>query len=173
MIQFEYNGVMKRYDVKVPYVLADEQDMVVIASISEGKETKVTLHRDVSLKLLKQIVLMWDEYEHQMTRELDDLLDEDKPKNDRLTYLEERLQIPGRGERTDAWKDIRIEMHPETKYLNFSTRTWNALISKGVHTVGELVEKKPSDLFKIKNFGRKSLTEVEQKLLELGLTLKQ
>ena len=80
MIQFEYNGVMKRYDVKVPYVLADEQDMVVIASISEGKETKVTLHRDVSLKLLRQILLHWDEYEHQMSRELDELFDEDKKK---------------------------------------------------------------------------------------------
>ena len=80
MIQFEYNGVMKRYDVKVPYVLADEQDMVVIASISEGKETKVTLHRELSIKLLQQVLLSWDEYEHQMTKELDDLFDEDKPK---------------------------------------------------------------------------------------------
>ena len=79
MIQFEYNGVMKRYDVKVPYVLAGEQDMVVIASISEDKETKVTLHRDVSLKLLKQMIIHWDEYEHQMSRELDELL-EDEPK---------------------------------------------------------------------------------------------
>ena len=70
MIQFEYNGIMKRYDVKVPFVLADEQDMVVIASISEGKETKVTLHRNVSLKLLKQMIIHWDEYEHQMSREL-------------------------------------------------------------------------------------------------------
>ena len=79
MIQFEYNGVMKRYDVKVPYVLAGEQDMVVIASISEDKETKVTLHRDVSLRLLKQMIIHWDEYEHQMSRELDELL-EDEPK---------------------------------------------------------------------------------------------
>ena len=81
MVQFEYNGVMKRYDVKVPYVLAGEQDMVVIASISEGKETKVTLHRDVSLRLLKQMIIHWDEYEHQMSRELDELFEEDKPKN--------------------------------------------------------------------------------------------
>lgn len=80
MIQFEYDGVMKRYNVKVPFILADEQDMVTVASISENKETKITLHRDLSLKLLKQIVIMWDEYEHQMSRELDELL-EDKNKN--------------------------------------------------------------------------------------------
>ena len=78
MIQFEYNGIMKRYDVKVPFTIADEKDMVMVASISE--ENRITLHREVSLKLLRQILLHWDEYEHQMSRELDGLLDEDKKK---------------------------------------------------------------------------------------------
>ena len=81
MVQFEYNDIMKRYDVKVPFTLADESDMVVVASISEDKEAKVTLHRDLSIKLLRQILLHWDEYEHQMTRELDELFD-DKKKGD-------------------------------------------------------------------------------------------
>ena len=76
MIQFEYNGVMKRHDVKVPFILADEQDMVIVASITE--ENRVTLHRDLSIKLLRQILLHWDEYEHQMSRELDELFDNKK-----------------------------------------------------------------------------------------------
>ena len=84
MVQFKYNSVMKRYDVSVPFTLADESDMVVVASISEDKEAKVTLHRDLSIKLLRQILLHWDEYEHQMTRELDDLFDDkDKKKGDK------------------------------------------------------------------------------------------
>jgi len=78
MVQFDYNAVMKRYDVKVPFTLAEEQDVVVVASISE--DSRITLHREVSLKLLRQVLLVWDEYEHQISRELDDLL-EDKPKN--------------------------------------------------------------------------------------------
>ena len=78
MIQFEYNGIMKRYDVKVPFTMADEKDMVMVASVSE--ENRITLHRELSLKLLRQILLHWDEYEHQMSRELDGLL-ETKPKN--------------------------------------------------------------------------------------------
>ena len=69
MVQFEYNGVMKRYDVKVPFILAEEQDVVVVASISE--DSRITLHRDLSLKLLRQILLVWDEYEHQLSREED------------------------------------------------------------------------------------------------------
>ena len=79
MIQFEYNGIMKRYDVKVPFTIADEKDMVMVASVSE--ENRITLHRELSLKLLRQILLHWDEYEHQMSRELDELFEEDKPKN--------------------------------------------------------------------------------------------
>ena len=81
MVQFKYNDIMKRYDVSVPFTLADESDMVIVASISEDKEAKVTLHRDLSIKLLRQILLHWDEYEHQMTRELDELFDDKKKGN--------------------------------------------------------------------------------------------
>ena len=75
MVQFEYNGVMKRYDGKVPFSLAGESDMAMIASISE--DSRITLHREVSLKLLRQVLLVWDEYEHQISRELDGLLEEE------------------------------------------------------------------------------------------------
>ena len=75
MVQFEYDGVMKRYNVKVPFTLAGESSMVTIASMSE--DNRITLHREVSIKLLRQVLLSWDEYEHQMTRELDELFDED------------------------------------------------------------------------------------------------
>ena len=75
MIQFEYNNTMKRYDVKVPYNLAEEkQEMVVVASISE--QSKLNLLRELSIPLVRQILLNWDEYEHQMSRELDDLFEE-------------------------------------------------------------------------------------------------
>ena len=78
MVQFEYDGVMKRYNVKVPFTLAGESSMVTIAAISETNS--ITLHRELSIKLLQQVLLHWEEYEHQMTKELDDLFDEDKPK---------------------------------------------------------------------------------------------
>jgi len=77
MIQFQYDGVMKRYNVKLPFTLAGESSMVTVASISE--DNRITVHRELSMKLMHQILLHWDEYEHQMTRELDELL-EDKPK---------------------------------------------------------------------------------------------
>ena len=79
MIQFQYDGVMKRYNVKVPFTLAGESSMVTVAAISE--DSKITLHRDLSIKLLHQILLHWDEYEYQMSRELDELFNDQECKH--------------------------------------------------------------------------------------------
>ena len=158
MVQFEYDGVMKRYNVKVPFTLAGESDMITIASISEDEEPRVTVHREVSLKLLRQIVLNWDEYEHQMERQLDELL-EDEPKNDKLTYLKERLQV-------SSWKDISVDE------LEWYSRTWYVLNTAGIRTIGQLVENGAKDLFKLKNCGRITVTNIQEKLMELGLALK-
>ena len=68
MVKFDYNNVMKRHDVKLPFTLAGESDMVMVASITE--ENKIILHRDLSIKLLRQVLLSWDEYSHM--QEMDD-----------------------------------------------------------------------------------------------------
>ena len=83
MVQFQYNDTMNRYDVKVPFSLAGESSMVTIAAMSE--QNRITLHREVSIKLLRQVLLSWDEYEHQMTKELDDLFEDkgNKKKGDK------------------------------------------------------------------------------------------
>ena len=175
MVQFEYDQVKKRYNVLVPFTLKGETSnalegkyKVTVASISE--DNRLTMHRELKIELVRQILMHWDEYEHQMTRELDELLAE--PKNGRLTYLEDRLQIPGRKDRTDAWKEIPIKQGGVANYLDFSVRTWNCLWSVGIQTVGELVEKSAGDIRRIKNCGRRSLTEIEERLSEVGLTLK-
>ena len=77
MIRFDYDSIMKRHNVIVPFTLAGEISETTVASISE--DNRITVHRELSMKLMHQILLHWDEYEHQMTRELDELL-EDKPK---------------------------------------------------------------------------------------------
>jgi DNA-directed RNA polymerase subunit alpha len=56
--------------------------------------------------------------------------------------------------------------------LDFSVRTSNCLRREGISTVEELVQRTESDLMAIRNFGRKSLQEVKEKLatMDLGLT---
>ena len=80
MIQFEYDKVMKRYNVLVPYTLAGESSDVTVASISE--DDRLTLRRELKIDLVRQILMHWDEYSHQLTRELDDMLN-NKQKGDK------------------------------------------------------------------------------------------
>ena len=80
MVQFEYDGVMKRYNVKVPFTLAGETSKITVASISE--DNRLTMHRELRIDLVKQILMHWDEYEHQLTRELDDMLHNNKKKGE-------------------------------------------------------------------------------------------
>ncbi|MCX6367167.1 MAG: DNA-directed RNA polymerase subunit alpha [Armatimonadetes bacterium] len=62
--------------------------------------------------------------------------------------------------------DTRIEE------LDFSVRTYNCLKKANVLTVGELALMSEIDLMNIRNFGKKSLTEVKEKLNTMGLNLK-
>jgi DNA-directed RNA polymerase subunit alpha len=55
--------------------------------------------------------------------------------------------------------------------LDFSVRTFNCLRREGIATVGEVIQKTPSELLAIRNFGKKSLSEVQEKLKSLGLSL--
>ena len=83
MIQFKYDSVMKRYNVRVPFTLAGETSKTTVASISENN--KLTMHRELSIEFVRQILMHWDEQEH-MARmkeareagELDELLNNNK-----------------------------------------------------------------------------------------------
>jgi DNA-directed RNA polymerase subunit alpha len=57
--------------------------------------------------------------------------------------------------------------------LNLSVRSYNCLKREGINTVGELVEKSEQELMDIRNFGQKSIDEVKDKLVELGLGLRE
>jgi DNA-directed RNA polymerase subunit alpha len=50
-------------------------------------------------------------------------------------------------------------------------RSANCLQNANIQYIGELVQKTEADLLKTKNFGRKSLKEIKDKLSELNLNL--
>lgn len=56
--------------------------------------------------------------------------------------------------------------------LELSARSSNCLKRAGIETVAELVEKDIADLIQIKNFGKKSADEINEKLKQYGLSLK-
>jgi DNA-directed RNA polymerase subunit alpha len=53
--------------------------------------------------------------------------------------------------------------------LELSVRSANCLKNAGINMIGELVQKTEAEMLKTKNFGRKSLNEIKEVLLEAGL----
>jgi DNA-directed RNA polymerase subunit alpha len=52
--------------------------------------------------------------------------------------------------------------------LDLSVRAFNCLKANDIGTVGQLLGKKEEELLSLRNFGRKSLDEIKEKLLEKG-----
>ncbi|SJZ93892.1 DNA-directed RNA polymerase subunit alpha [Garciella nitratireducens] len=74
-------------------------------------------------------------------------------------------------ENEEDQKEKMLEMTIEE--LDLSVRSYNCLKRAGINTVEELTEKTEEDMMKVRNLGKKSLTEVKQKLASLGLSLKE
>lgn len=74
-------------------------------------------------------------------------------------------------EKEEDKKEKVLEMTIEE--LDLSVRSYNCLKRAGINTVSELTERTMDDMMKVRNLGKKSLEEVQQKLEALGLGLKQ
>ncbi|MCD6486320.1 MAG: DNA-directed RNA polymerase subunit alpha [Syntrophobacterales bacterium] len=55
--------------------------------------------------------------------------------------------------------------------LELSVRSANCLKNAGIQYIGELVQKTEMEMLKTKNFGKKSLNEIKDMLVEMGLSL--
>ena len=56
--------------------------------------------------------------------------------------------------------------------LDLSVRSYNCLKRAGIQTVEELTQKTEDEMMRVRNLGKKSLKEVKDKLIELGLGFK-
>ncbi len=65
-------------------------------------------------------------------------------------------------------EDMERVLSMTIEELDLSVRSYNCLKRAGINTVGELVRKTDEEMMKVRNLGKKSLEEVEQKLQELG-----
>ena len=53
--------------------------------------------------------------------------------------------------------------------LDLSVRSYNCLKRAGINTIVELTDRTEADMMKVRNLGRKSLDEIQEKLTEMGL----
>jgi len=72
-------------------------------------------------------------------------------------------------EREDESQGHVLDMPIED--LDLSVRAYNCLRRHGVDTVQDLANLKEEDIIKVKNLGKKSMKEIKEKLVELGLGL--
>ena len=56
--------------------------------------------------------------------------------------------------------------------LDLSVRSYNCLKRAGIQTVEELTQKTEDEMMRVRNLGKKSLKEVKDKLIELGMGFK-
>jgi DNA-directed RNA polymerase subunit alpha len=72
---------------------------------------------------------------------------------------------------SDERERLRKLLNMSVNEIELSVRAANCLNNANIATVGELVSKTEADMLKYRNFGKKSLTEIKDKLKELGLCL--
>ena len=75
------------------------------------------------------------------------------------------VEAPAQVRAPSGAPDVRIEE------LDFSVRTYNCLKKANIQTVGDLCKTTEDELMNIRNFGRKSLVEVQEKLVQFGHSL--
>ncbi len=73
-------------------------------------------------------------------------------------------------QKEDDEKEKVLEMTIEE--LDLSVRSYNCLKRAGINTVEELTQKNEEEMMKVRNLGKKSLEEVQKKLIALGLSLR-
>jgi DNA-directed RNA polymerase subunit alpha len=76
---------------------------------------------------------------------------------------------PKSGAGMDAAQEAKLNM--QISELHFSVRAKNCLDHASIHTVRDLVTRTEDQLMEIRNFGDTTLTEIQEKLRELGLRL--
>ncbi len=78
----------------------------------------------------------------------------------------------GRNDELDEGDErIKQLLSTPVEELELSVRSSNCLKNANIHTIGELTKKTEDDIAKTRNFGKKSLLEIKDKLLEWNLNL--
>ena len=71
----------------------------------------------------------------------------------------------------DERERLRKLLNMSVNEIELSVRAANCLNNANISSVGELASKTEADMLKYRNFGKKSLTEIKAKLVQLGLSL--
>ena len=86
-----------------------------------------------------------------------------------VNFNDSDISVGDEFEETD--EKIKTLLNTPVEELELSVRSSNCLKNANIRTIGELTRKTEDDIAKTRNFGKKSLTEIKEKLQEWGLNL--
>ena len=83
--------------------------------------------------------------------------------------IEDPIEPPVEVEPEEPTEVVNEHLDKSVEELELSVRSYNCLKNANITTIRELVEKSEPEMLRTKNFGRKSLTELVEKLDSMGL----
>ncbi|MDP2989355.1 MAG: DNA-directed RNA polymerase subunit alpha, partial [Kiritimatiellota bacterium] len=89
-----------------------------------------------------------------------------------VNYDEDLIEFEQSEKTVDIDREgMRKKLNMSVNEIELSVRAANCLNNANILTVGELAMKTEADMLKFRNFGKKSLLEIEEKLREMGLVM--
>jgi DNA-directed RNA polymerase subunit alpha len=92
-----------------------------------------------------------------------------------MIITDENISLDTRKEEKESIVDeetllVRKVLNTPLEDLELSVRAFNCLKAAKINSLSELVQYTQEELMKFRNFGQKSLSEIEQVLIERGLS---
>jgi DNA-directed RNA polymerase subunit alpha len=89
-----------------------------------------------------------------------------------VSYDKDLIEFEASEKQIDIEKEeLRKKLSISVNEIELSVRAANCLNNANITTVGELAQKTEAEMLKYRNFGKKSLNEIKQKIIDMGLSL--
>ena len=89
-----------------------------------------------------------------------------------VDYDDNQIEFEDKPEaQSEEHTELKKLLNMSVNEIELSVRAANCLNNANITSVGQLAMKSEAEMLKYRNFGKKSLNEIKDKLSELGLTL--
>ena len=85
--------------------------------------------------------------------------------------IDDPIEVPEEVVPEEPTEAVNEHLEKSVEELELSVRSYNCLKNANITTIRELVQKSEPEMLRTKNFGRKSLNEIKEILVALGLSL--
>ncbi len=168
----------KEFYLSIPRMLAsigtiNDREADIMCQVIDGRELAlIAVDYGLTTTRILQIFLKGCRKAAEL-KDIKSQLDELKRLIVEVAELKTVIKNLSKDEHNDHLRQIddsfRSKVSQRISACGLSTRTLGCLVGAGIYTVGDLCKKHKLDLLSIRNFGRKSMAELDDFLEEMGL----